>query len=321
MQPNSPLFRSGVQPRKLWDESRAIAGQARQLQVFRWENRLVCHEDATDLWWATLDPFGGEDAREFWDGCVETNQVARLTALRRGFELRQGDAHLAIDALWFDVLVAADNGGLARIQGESRWHEFAPIAPRRVSKPLTRVPSIWSPRFSTEFARRSTRNLALSIVQQTPGAHDLWQRGANARSIRLMRVANMLGWVESGSIYRHQSTPSAPEFWDMAIANASRRLPAASAHISHSLDRNPFSLPEAMRRSAELTPQLRVNVGGFRRSSHHKICAVWRDKQFSIRTEFWAHFDSAHETLEAKIELRDWLSQFFPPDEVNQWIE
>ena len=315
------MFRSGVQPRNLWNEARVIESEARQLRVFRWENRLVCHEEASECWWATFDEFGDDDARAFWERSIDNGRIARLVTVKRGFELNNGNAHLSLDARCFDVLIAANNGGWARAEGEWQWHQFAPIASRRVRKPLARVPSIWSPRFSIEFGRVSMRNLAPRIAEEilasAPlGARELWQHGANTRSIRLAIAANAQAWIEHN--YRAQS---APEFWEMAVLKASRRLPPNLTHLLHSLGRNPFSLPATMQQSPELAPQLRIYISKLARPSHHKDWAAWREKSFSIRIEFWPQLDSAHEILEAKLELRDWLSQFFPADEVNQWLQ
>ena len=323
MQPNSPLFRSGIQPRHLWDEARVIEGQARQLQVFQWENRLVCHEHSSDLWWATLDERGETDACAFWNASLERARVARLQALRRGFDLANGSAQLSVDAQWFDVLIESDNGGWARAQGETQWLEFAPLAPRRVNKPLARVPSIWSPRFRVEFGRRSMGELAPRIASQMladapSGARELWQRGAGARAVRLAIAANAQGWVGLAPAYKPQY---APNFWEMAILKARRPVPPTRTNFLHSLNRNTFSLPAAMRKSPYLAPKLRMFFSQSGVTSRHKDWVSWREERFSIRVKFWSQFDSAHQSLEAKLELRDWLGQFFAADEVNRWLQ
>lgn len=324
MQPNSPLFRSGVQPRRLWDEARIIEGERRQWQVFRWENRLVCHEDSSESWWATLDTFAdGDDERDFWQSSLDRQRIARLTAFRRGFELSNGGARLSLDARWFDILIDAENGGWARSQGESQWREFADVAPRRVNKPLALRPSIWSPRFQLGFGRRALRHLAPQLAQQTladapPLVRELWVRGAGARLIQLVIAAIAQGWVEPS--YQSQSLL---EFWNIALTKAIQPLPPTLHHLLHSLGRDPFSLPAAMLESPELTAPIRVKVNNWQLSPRftYPPSVLWRGSDFSLRVTFSAQVDSAHQQLEAKLDLRDWLAQFFALEEVHQWIQ
>ncbi len=323
MQPNSPLFRSGVQPRKLWDEARVIEGEARNFQVFRWEDRLVCHENSTESWWATLDSLAsGDDARAFWQSGFESQRVARLTAFHRGFQLANGSALLSIDAQWFDVLIEQDNSGWARRQGETQWREFAAIAPSNLSKPGAWRPSIWSRRFKFRRGRRSMQRLAPQLAREAlasapPLAHELWRRGAGARTIRLVVAATAQGWAEPS-----QPSQPLPKFWDAAIFKASQPMPPTQRHLLHSLGRDPFSLPAALLDSAESAASVRVRINNWGSSFFRYPSSLsWRAPDCSLCVSFSLSVDSAHEQLEAKLELRDWLSQFFAAEEVNRWLQ
>ena len=317
------MFRSGTQPRKLWDEARVIEGETRQLQIFRWENRLICHEESTEFWWATLDNLAdGEDARAFWESSFQSQNIARLTAIRRGFKLTNGSALLSLDARWFDVLICADNSGWARGEGEPLWREFAAVAPSRLSKPGAWRPSIWSRRFKFRRGRRSMQRLAPQLAREAlasapPLAHELWQRGTNARVVRLVIAAHAQGWVE-------RSRPSQPltEFWDAAIFKVSQPMPPTQRHLLHSLGRDPFSLPAALLDSPELSATIRVRINNWQSSYFtYPSSLSWRAPDCSMFVSFSFSVDSAHEQLEAKLELRDWLIQFFPADEVNRWLQ
>ena len=300
------MFRSGVQPRKLWDEARVIEGFARQLQIFRWENRLVCHENSTESWWATLDNLAdGDDARVFWESSFQNQNIARIIAVRRGFAdtRSHGGALLHIEPQWFDVLITADNSGWARMEEESQWREFAAIAPNRLSRPGAWRPSIWSRRFQLGFGQRSLDNLRLGLfaqlLREMPAPiREIAEDGHFALLVRLVSAAFAQGWIT-----KRPRLMTLPEFWIEALSEFS-----------------PHRLPRGLSQNLKISAPVKINLVTWKMSSHPATLR-WQSALGFLYVEFWTHFDSAHEQLEAKLELRDWLRQFFDADEVNRWIK
>ena len=325
-----------AQPEPMWIETRDIEDIERHFEICAWEDRLVAHEKASGFWWATLDAWKDEDPREFWRECIESNLIGRAVSIRRGFEPKRNvsGARLNSHPREFDVLVAHDNGGLARVKGETRWRSFDSWEPKRIRKPLALAPSVWSPRFHLDFGRRALRDLAPELetehLARLPvSARRVWEQGSNAPSIRLVAAAVAQGWAPDS----HAPT-TLPVFWTMALGHAAKGRPPASATppprwslFRPKPEANPptLALPVSLQQSDEVAFAGRVNLSGWLYSQRYQTRRPaqfkWSDNAVAIHIEFWPRFDSQHEQLEARLELRDWLSQFFPLADVEKWLQ
>ena len=83
---SSPLF----QPKSRLEPAFACGIKSgkfeHNLKVFRWEDRLVAHEEMSGLWWGALDAWDRRDAREFWEECLKNERVGRLFSHHQSFQ-------------------------------------------------------------------------------------------------------------------------------------------------------------------------------------------------------------------------------------------
>ncbi|BCM88610.1 hypothetical protein IAD21_00450 [Abditibacteriota bacterium] len=314
-QPKSPLLPT-------FTDVIEINGIERRLAVFWWEDRLVAHEESSGLWWGTFDVGTGRDARALWREDLAKQRVGRLFSLQRGFPISQSNgATLVVGPHLFHVLVAQDNSGIARSSDEVTWHSFPAGALWGIRKPLANPPTIWSPRFHTKFARRFLGALAPIYEQEVLATmparvRALWPQGATALPIRLVTAALAMGWgdiLRWGNSYRRQLTPL--QFWTEVLGQHPRLASLQSD--------GPFSFPDSLFQSPEVAIPGNITVYWSYYSSQDSRPSVfsWHSPQATLRIEFGGTNTSAHEQLEFRLELRDWLARFFPAGEVESWFD
>ncbi|RYX82396.1 hypothetical protein EON83_19470 [bacterium] len=278
----------------------------RHLEVFRWDDRLVAYEEASGLWWCTLDARGQRDVREFWQECVENERVGRLYSVERAFHRSSvAGVKMTLGAYPLYVVVAHDNSGMARIHEESVWHDFPAGEVWGIRKPLAARPTIWSKRFQGKFGLRGVETIGAALEEEVlrrapESIQSIWEQGTSALPIRLIMAAFSLGW---GKNLRGDKTPYA--FWKVVLQERFK--------VAESLPTELLQSPEVALRG-----QIAMPSSSYYAEMISSTSLAWREPKVILWLVFRISSDSAHELIEHRLVLRDWLSQFFSPDEVGR---
>ncbi|RYX82395.1 hypothetical protein EON83_19465 [bacterium] len=278
----------------------------RHLQVFRWEGRLVAYEQESELWWCTLDVCGEIAPRTFWRQCVANGRVGQLYSVERGFQrVNAMGVTMVLGPYSLYVVVAQDNSGIACIHGESVWRSFPAGEVRGINKPLAIRPTIWSVHFQPKFAFRALDVIGdvflEDVVARMPKlVRELWEEGAGALPIRLVAAALAFGWANS-----LKGNVTAKEFWKGALSGRAGLVEARA------LPSGLLRSPEAVLPGYFTLPRISYVTG---RST---TVFVWQQSKVMLRLEFRTRKESAHELMEQRLDLRDWLRQFFSAGEVE----
>ena len=283
-------------------------GRTRRFSVWQWESRLAFRDDVRpDLWWVTQQELLHiEDACAFGERELGAARVCRAYAVEFGFQRRSKNngATLRIEPTPFDVLVPPDDWCMARVQGEMEWHRFPPIKKQNDKRPHFIGPPILSPVFQLGASRKGLIALeevifASQIAQLPDAQRDLWESGEMARPVRLIKTAIALGWAEG------LAQLVVPRFWEQALARATSQAN--------------FQLPLSLRDCAELKCPGSIAPACSHQGRMHAALFIYSHLSM-LRISFLPQFNSSHEELEAYLELRNWLAQFFPSTDVERWI-
>lgn len=281
-------------------------GFQRLIDVFRWQDRLVAYEETTALWWGTLDMQNDQPVEVFWKWCIANERVGRLYSRNRGVVFHSNGARFVVDPFLVHVLVAQDNSGILCLDDEEQWYSFPSSQPQGISKRLAKTPTVWRAGFQIPFADGALRSSYEEIVMSR------FLRSGHAYPIRLLMAARGLGWMDMDAL---KDTVTLKQCWRLMLENRYR------------VSRNLFG---GRKRELQLEQLLRspeVNRAGklvvwrnLWKQGKTTINFAWKDAPFKVHTALEPVSNSAHEQIEAKLVLRDWLVQFFPAKEVETWF-
>jgi hypothetical protein len=284
--------------------------QPRAFSVWKWDGRLAFQDrDRPALWWATQNELAQEeDPRAFWHGEVEARRVCRALAVERGFEVapRSNGARLVLHASEFDVFAREDNSGMARGVTTGNQLLFAPKAPhRKVARPLAVKPSILSPRWNTSHVRRALGAIGDELARQKvetlpPMLRNVWEEGAASCPMALVRAALGMGWTPPHFLM------TAELFWRGALERAAGKAG--------------MPLPRALLDSEELATGGHLSLSRFAPARDNPAVWRWHQKGITLSCRLAITFESHHEQVEARLELRDFLARFFPARRVEEWL-
>ena len=346
-----PWEHDGIAPTPSQVLEARVEGRTRRFEVKWREGRAFFREadEADDRVWATWNELANDGWESRWRSAVESGQIGRYFVIERAFSTRtvraEFEAELKrrfhpsnlnlLDATPLAVIVGDDNRGRAREWWGGAWLDFQ-LAPRIIKSGAFK-PSIWHRGWNAQGLRHKLAILAgeLAFRAFAPPADALgWRSGSQRQLEALYRAAHLV----FAPPYRAKRR--VPQFWRATNSDAPSRY-SCSLRSDFGVNWRPGPTLDS------LVPDelLRVFVAhNFPRGVQWlPLNRVWHDSDeqgnsierglpaaqaalrvdYEMRTHVIFSIEvpsqpSAHEQLEARLLLLDWMRATLPPAQTEQ---